>query len=396
MIDWVTLESWKQDWLEIHERAIVDRRVFLTGRKKGDRARLADALEKVQEGRVQHIKDFAFGFADELDTDSSVTTATQLVHLLQIAEQHKTADALHIHTWFDALSVFDSAVGVAKIEKEEPRAQIGDSLRHLIHFLQTNLFESGLETVELFVYHDPNNEYTVGPEDIGFNRHLSHRAAAGLTRKKHRLHCRRMLDNGLVFLQDRVKNAFHAWLKIQTQVTKAAAGVDKLEDKDPFVIHDRCGLMLVVERLENLLHLSDCIEDLIGRSGGSITVRPVDNLQRDGPANLSNGSSSPDYKAKKLCFLWHGREYEIQFMTFHDYFTSKSSLKGSNHMRYKQEQALRWVFPLLWPERVYGIPWANPQYKGELERRLIARLAWRVNGAHPPQIPSQDAQIHVI
>ena len=371
MIQWETLRGWEVDWLTVSADAIRNRQAFLSHISRRGNNRLSRALLDVLVGRRHLVRDYAYEFGDELAIDSAVATATRLRHLLETAQQYTHTASVHPHTWFDAVATFDQAIGVAKIEQEASRASFDDSVRVLIEFLLPRVFEPELEFVEFYAYHDPVCEYTVGHDDLGINRHLSHRAE-GKTRKKHTLQCRRVKDNGLVFLDHRVKDAFSTWLKIQRKLMQ---GVD-----DPYVVHDRCGLIFVVEQSENVPTLARQIQKLLEQDGGTITEPLACNLQHDGAVDCTNKDSTSAYKIAKMCVVWRSRRFELQFSTFYNYFSSQTSLSLANHELYRLRQARRYFFPLLYPDAIYGVRWENPRIIHALETQLKGKLTSRFNG----------------
>jgi len=374
VIEWGMLEEWQGDWLTISAKAIRERQKWLETLNRGDLRRFTEAIREARSGRVGLVRDYAPHLLARLSMDSSVATATRGKHLLETAKEHEPREWPNLHTWFDAICVFDASAALALIEQQDPRTAIGDSLYALIGFLRERLFEPGFETTDFYVYRDPTCDFTVSERDIGIGRHLSQRAK-GRVRLKSTLNCRRVRGNGLVFLDERPKEAFSEWVKVLRQVA--------LKKPDPYRIRDRRGLMLVCESHANILALCDRLEVEINASGGCVTERPGGNHETNAPVDPTNHSSSSAYKVVKLCVRWRGREFEIQFITFYDYFNSQLSTSPANHQLYKLRQALEFAFPLLFPSSVYGVKW-NSTLIGQFEARLKSALVKRVNGARKP------------
>ncbi len=380
MIDWPTLQQWEGDWLEVSRQAIRRRRDFLRRMLHRDKWLLTLSIEKVRTGRRELVSEFAYGFKDQLDPDSSVATTYDLDRLLVLAQMREPGRDPEPHRWFDALSIFDQTVAVAMLEREDPTEAVGRDLDALITFLGRRVFAGGLVAEEFFVYHDPQHDYTVGSEDVGVGRHLSHRAE-GRTRRLNRLTCRRTRDGKLVFLSHRDKSAYNVWLKIQRQALQ-----QKLVD--PYAIHDRCGLMFVVEREEDIAALARHIERQIVRDGGHVVESLDGNHGKDGVVvDLKNDVSSSSYKVAKMIVVWRGRKFELQFTTFADHFNARDSLTDANHALYKLRQARKYAFPQLWPEQVYGIKWDSGHVGKQMNAWMTSRLGWRVNGHHSIETP---------
>lgn len=375
MIDWGDLERWEGDWLQITTRALEERRTFLEGVLCDERALLTQAIQWVRYGHERQVLNWAFGLADQLDPESSVATTPHLERLLRLAAKVTLdEDVPPLHRWFDALSTFDQAVALAKIEREDPLEGIGRDMDRLIDFLGDRLFTGEFETAEFYAYHDPERDFTVAEGDVGINRHLSHRAQ-GRTRRKARLTCRRVRENGLVYLHHRIKNSFRTYLKIHRQRLMGRT--------HPTIVRDRCGLMFVLETMEDVAVFAERVRALLVDDGAEVT-EPLDlNLHADRPSDAENGQSSKAYKVAKMCLRWRGREVELQFCTFANHFSSRSALSDENHELYKLRQAIEYVFPWLWPQEVYGINWSGGHVRTQMRGWKVAQLGWRVNGDAP-------------
>ncbi|MBI5369620.1 hypothetical protein HZA85_00280 [Candidatus Uhrbacteria bacterium] len=373
MISWNELQFRQDDWLRVHSDTIYWRRSLLNEVTSRDRELFVYALERVRAGQRALIQNYAPGLGDRLERDSSVATTPHMDRLLQLALKHQPRVKPDPQRWFDAISLFDQALALTQIEKADPVELVGRGIEALIDLLSDRLFVGGFEPTDFFVYHDPEHEYLVGPNDVGIGKHLSHRAI-GKIRRKTRLMCRRVRDNGLVFLHHRIKDPFGVWLKMQRRVHN---GLD-----DPFVVPDRCGLMFVVEGRDDVSQLAKRITDLLIEKNAVMTEPLAANFSTSGSVDPDNGHSSSQYKVAKMRLRWRGREYELQFIAFHDYFNAARSLTGANHALYKLRQALDIHFPHLWPVEIYEIDWGNPHVRHLVSSRKIAQLGWRVEGEH--------------
>ncbi len=372
MIDLKILKGWEQDWLQLSSTAIDRRRTLWQRMLYRDRDECTRAIRLVRTGRRELVHEFAYGYADQLSPDSSVATTPHLDRLLALANKPRRAP--EPHRWFDALCHFDLTLAVAQIEQRDPEEAVGRDLDELIDFLGGHLFAGTFTQTDFYVYHDPANEFLVGPDDVGIGRHLSHRAE-GRTRRKRTLACRKTRDGKLVFLDHRIKDAFNVWLKTHRQILEK-----KVED--PYAIHDRCGLTFVVEQQEDLFTLAQKMMDLLLSDGAIITEPLQSNFHMDAAADRLNGDSSAIYKVGKMNVQWRGREFELQFIPFHSYFNAKRSLSEANHALYKLRRCLRIYMPWLWPDDIYGVNWQSPHVITETRGWMTSKLGWHINNDH--------------
>lgn len=374
MIDLEILKGWEEDWLQITSGAVTRRRALWKRMLYRDRDECTKAIRLVRTGRKELVREFAYGFGDQLAPDSSVATTPHLDRLLALANKPRRAP--EPHRWFDALCHFDLTLAVAQVEQNDPEEAVGRDLDELIDFLGEGLFTGTFSQTDFYVYHDPTNEFLVGPEDVGIGRHLSHRAE-GRTRRKRTLACRRTRKGKLVFLDHRIKDAFNVWMKIHRQVLEK-----KVED--PFSVHDRAGLTFVVEGLEDLFKLATEMSQLLVYDGAVITEPLESNFDMDQAADTLNGDSSKAYKVAKMNVCWHGREFELQFIPFYSWFNAKRSLSEVNHALYKWRRCLRIYMPWLWPNQIYGVNWQHSHVINETRGWMTSRLGWHVHGEHEP------------
>lgn len=372
MIDWHELRSREEDWLRVSSDAVRWRRELLRWSTNYDRQLFSQALERVRTARELLIERYvAPVFRDQLDSDSAVASTPSPERLLTLALHHEIGHKPGPHRWFDAISVFDQAFAVAQIEKRDPLERIGMAIESLIDFLSGRLFMEGFESTDFYVYYDPSQDFITSSEDVGIGRHLSHRAE-GRTRRKHTLMCRRALDNGLVFLRDRIKDPFGVWLKMRRQVDE-----DQLEN--PWSVLDRCGLMFVVERREEVPALAKRITTLLEEDNAVVTSPLRANYHTESTISPINGASSSAYKVAKMRLRWKGYEFELQFITFFDYFNAKYSLTDANHAFYKGRQLRRFSFPLIWPSEIYMVEWESAYVRTHLLSWKRDQLGWPIH-----------------
>lgn len=372
MIDWQTLQEWQADWLSVDESAIRKRQGFLLDALSREQTHMTRAIKTLRDGRKRLVLEYADIFTDQLELDSSVSTTSNPHRLLALAEKPWADTKPNPQRWFEAISRFDQAVAVAKIEMEDSYETLDRDINRLMDFLWDELFEPVFEKIEVYCYHDPKIEYAVRAEDVGIGHHLSR---PGLQRRKSNLTCRKTRKGELAFFRHRIKDSFDTWLKTQRQIHDP-------EKKDLYVVHDRCGLTFIVPTLVDLHNIALSIVELLLENGG-IEIEPLDiNDGKTQSVDVKNHQSSPKYKAAKTLIEWRGRVFEFQFLTFHDYFTSKQSLNDSNHDLYRLRQTMNFFLPLLWPKEIYDVDWVNPRVRSSLRKWKMNQLGWRVNVDH--------------
>lgn len=375
MVDWQTLSEWRKDWFSLDAKVIEKRLAYLHRASSLERFHLTQAVTIIRYGRERLLDHYAYVYADQLAPDSSVGSTPHLDRLLELAVKNGENNQPDPQRWFEALSLFDQAIAVSRIESEDPYEKIGRDLDTLIDFLRDRFFVGGFEKIDVYSYHDPNDGYTVHTGDVSIDRPLTR---PGLTRRKSRMTCRRLANDRIAYMHHRIKDPFQTWLKMYRQQLER-------REKNPFFINDRCGLMFVVPSVDELQDIALCLLELLIVNGAT-EIEPLEmNHQTDHRADIQNHHSSARYKAAKMLVDWEGRRFEFQFVTFPDYFTSARSLLDSNHELYKLRQAMNYFLPLIWPECVYEMDWNNPQIRHTLRSWKEAQLGWRVNGDHKPQ-----------
>ncbi len=368
MIEWQTLYSWQRDWSAPSQQAVVRRREFYDRRSSNVKGQLVNGINHVREGHARLGRDYCFGYIDQLAPDSSVASTPRMRRLLEIADQRLSSKYLGDQVWFEAISMFDQALSVALIEQNEPMEHVGLTMERLIKLLSEEFFVGGFDKIDFYAHHDPEDAYVVPPGNVGFNRPLNR---PGTCRRKMRLNCRRIRDDGIAFLHHRLKDPFRTWLKIQRQLKEG-----KVED--PYDVSDRCGLTLVVPAVQTVLEIGEEVLDLLVKHGGVITEAFTHNYDVDTPNDEKNGDSSAQYKCAKGAVFWNGLEIEFQFVTFADHFSGLRALNDINHELYKLKQAMNCWLPLLWPASLYDVDWSNPRVRGTLRAWKISQLGWAV------------------
>ncbi len=370
MITWKELAEWQEDWLDMNPNAISKRRRFLLDASSREQIEFALAVRTITHGRRRLISGCADLFFDQIELDSSIATTINPNRMLMIAQKAIRGKSIDLQRWFEAISRFDQSVAVAKIEIGDSQEELDRDMNRLLDFLNEGFFEDEYEKVGIFCYHDPENGFAVKVEDVGIGHHLSR---PGLMRRKSNLTCRQTRQSELAYIRHRTKDPFDTWLKMQRQIHNS--GID-----NPYGVHDRCGLKLVVSSDKDLYIVALRLMMLLIEDGGD-EIEPLEcNYGINKSADDQNKQSSSAYKLAKASVRWRGRVFELQFLTFHDYFTSKRSLLESNHDLYRTRQALDYFLPLLWPKDVYGIDWSNPGIRSSLYKWKKSQLGWRVNG----------------
>jgi len=370
MYSWQELQRLHSDWVKIHKGAIDKRRALLDSASFMDRWLFINAIQTVRTGRMRLVTNCAYGFADQLYLDASVAATPHLDRLLDLALKPGPDGQPDPQRWFEGISLFDQAIAITKIEKEEPLERIGRVLDMFVDLLEREIFTGEFNKIDFYAYHDPEQEFVVARENVGIGKHLTR---PGLQRRKSRLACRQVQKGSIAYMHHRIKDPFLTWLKMQRQCKLA-------RKEDVFSINDRCGLTKVVPTQQDVLALWGSIRRLVVVSGGTITQELRANYNIGEPLDEENGSSSSKYRFAQACFVWQGVEIELQFMTFHDYFTSLRSLSEANHELYKIRQAYNHTFPLIWPVQIYEVNWSNPYVRHQMSAWKQAQLGWRVNG----------------
>lgn len=375
LIDLPTLQTWQKDWIfpedaQVQQVALQKRRDLLEHSGYERKAAFSRAIQHVRQGRAALIEKYAFPYTDQLGLDSSVGSTPHLQRLLSLAIEKGANERPDPQRWFESLSLFDQAVSVALIEQADPSELVGQHLEQFIDLLK-ELFAPGFVVKDLYIYHDPKSHFEVHRGNVGIGHHLSR---PGLIRTKVSLKCRHLWQssNDFTFIAERIKDPYSAWLKIQRQLNVSTK-------KRPYVVEDRSGLLLVAQK-EDVLDIAELISMLIVERGGMIVEDLEANFDQDQPNDKANTASSKNYKVAKMLIRWKGRLVELQFVTLHDYFSSKVALSEVNHDLYKLRQYLRTIFPLLFPKDLYGVDWEMPHIRHQLFLCKTSHLSWRVDG----------------
>ena len=373
MLSWSELSEWQNDWQCVDMQAIEKRRVFVERMLSSEREAFVRAVDKLRTGRTNLVRGYADIFADQMKLDSSVARTTNPDRLLRIALKPGEDDLPDPESWFEAVSRFDQALGVMMVNAEAGEELLDLHMSDLIDFLELRFFKKGLVRHEILAYHDPAREYIVRESDIGIDRTLNR---PGLTRRKSKLACRRLLDDTVVFMDDRVKDPFDRWLKLERQ--RRDPNVE-----DPTSIFDSCGFLLLLKDKPTLFRVAHHMRDLLVADGAKVIEDFEWNLDaEDQVVDRTNSFTSPKHRFGKMVIEWGGQVFEFQFQTYHDYYTSLRSLTDANHELYKLKQLLKFALQFLWPVEIYKINWKSPQVHHALRTWKEAQLGLRVNGEH--------------
>lgn len=369
MIEWQQLDDWQKDWLRVDVSALKKRRDFLRRAPSRDRTLFTQSLQVVRQGRRELLKDYADVFSNQVGLDSAIASTPHLDRLLELAEKHREGGAPDPRRWFEGLSLFDQAMAIARIEFKDPLESVGRDLESLLDYLWETFFHDEYERIRVHAYHRPNEQFIVTEEDVSIGDSL---IRPGKIHCVYPLDCRQIKGGGLAFMDERTKGAFSMWLKIGRKMFEG-------EVTETYTVNDRCGLIFVVPSIADLESFAFLLLETLLRDGAE-ELEKLAMTSSDAPVDPKNTRSSSLYRVAKMLVMWHEREFEFQFITFHDYFTSKRSLTDANHELYKLKQACDFALPFLWPKEIYGIDWSQTRLREELRAWKVDQLGWHVNG----------------
>lgn len=362
----------RQDWTGVlDEEAVRRRQEVLRSHDQDYRHLLSNMLEKVRDERVRLINLYAHSLVDKLGIESSVGTTLNPARLLELALT-EGEDLIHKRVRFEAVSFFDLARMLAWIERRpaESRFVVGEDMGNVIALLKEGLFQEKTKQIEVWTYHDPEDNYRV--REIGIDHRLHH--DSDLVRE-HPMVCRMLQDGRLVCFDHRPKGLFETALKMIKQQASSIRRWDQ--------VRDRRGFKLIVPDVQQGKALIDDLQVLFRKAGGTF-CRGHSNMTGNGKRmDKHNKQSSKFFRAAKCEVIWHDRVYEILVVTFQDYFSSQFALDGENHELYRLKQMLDVYFPLLWPADIYGIDWSDERrVRRPLMSQMKAKLGWRVKPRH--------------
>lgn len=369
MIQWQQLDDWQKDWLRVDVSALKKRRDFLRRAPSRDQTLFTQSLQVVRQGRRELLKDYAGVFSNQVGLDSAIASTPHLDRLLELAEKHREGGAPDPRRWFEALSLFDQAMAIARIEYKDPLESVGRDLESLLDYLWETFFHDEYERIRVHAYHRPNERFIVTDTDVSIGEPLTR---PGQIHCVYPLDCRQIKGGGLAFMDERIKGAFSMWLKIGRKMSEG-------EVTETYTVNDRCGLMFVVPTMADLESFALLLLETLLRDGAE-ELEKLAMTSSSTPVDPTNPRSSTLYRVAKMLVMWHEREFEFQFITFHDYFTSKRSLTDANHELYKLKQACDFSLPFLWPKQIYGIDWSQTRLHEELRAWKEDQLGWHVNG----------------
>jgi len=370
MIEWIL------DWESVRDEAnfselLKERRERLGGCTSQERWMLNLQLGEVRSGREYLAREFALPLSDELEAISEVACAC-LDDLLGLADfGNEKGDPVRRRMIFEIVSLFDLALALKRLEETDPFERVQKDLLAFIRFLSRKVF-FGSEDIVVSTDHDPSDHYHV--------RHVyTNRAPAegfgNLVRRVHPLTCRLTRDGRRVLFHHRPKSNFRTLLKMAKQVQTRKDG------RDPFKVHDRRGLKLVVAGYEDAIVLQGFITEAIREDGGSIKSLES-NLHGEKRLDVDNPHSDPRFRAMKLEVVWEKATFEVVIMVYPDYFSSELATDGTNHRLYRLAQFLGVYGPFLFPPFIYtSVDWGSTSLRSLLEKFQVSQLGWR-NGYH--------------
>jgi len=368
MIEWTTLRTWQSDWDKPSQEAIDKRLTYFDRAPSLLRVQFVTMIHSVRTGHDRLVNNYACGLTDQLEHDSSVASTPHLDRLLEIAQRRFRSPYVDDQVWYEAISMFDQAVALSRIEHDTPMERVGMTMARLVDLMGEELFDPGYECVDFYTYHDPERDYMVARSHVGINRELN---LPSLRRRMFQQKCRKIKGGGIAILHHRLKKPFGTWLKTQRQLQEGLV-------KNPFEVADRCGLMLVLPTIEEVLAFANNSLSFLCERGAVITEPLSHNFDLETALDSKNPESSKDYKLAKARIFWNEQEVELQFLTFADYFSSQKALSDVNHELYKLNQAIRYFFPLIWPTSRFNVDWQNPKVRRILRAWKVAQLGWAI------------------
>ena len=171
---------------------------------------------------------------------------------------------------------------------------------------------------------------------------------------------------------------------------------------NPFHVTDRAAMLLVGPDVQTVRDIIIMVQDIVEDAGGKIltplesnllfdyteevdidSIDADDETDEEFSADLDNPDSSKDFKVAKFDFEYHGRRFEIQFMTFADYYSGLLATNDVGHPIYKLSQAYKYHLPFRFPFAIYRINWAGEEERKMLRSWKQRQLGWCVKH-NPP------------
>lgn len=354
--------EWTKDWTTADRpAAFAERRAYL-GRLSNVRLALLDEwVRAMRTDRWELAKELVAPIVRELETVALTDMKSNPFALLEFGDVR--GDSIFAaKRRFEALCLFDLAIGVDLLEQEDPASVVENDGAQMMSLLEQELFRTDeLRVVTVWSYHDPEDAYRVHEGRVGFDERLD---AGSPYERRNPEPCRVLKDGTSVRVSQRPKGRFETLLKIHRKG----------------VVKDRCGVKFIVPSVSDAKKLLASIRRLL-KSHGAIVRSDGDTLVPTAiAADPGNAASSPRYRVAKLMARLHGRWHELQVQTFAGYVSAQYALDGENHELYRLGQGLDHQLPLLYPGEIYleERSWKNPDLRKMLRDRYVQKLDWRV------------------
>jgi len=138
-------------------------------------------------------------------------------------------------------------------------------------------------------------------------------------------------------------------------------------------IGDTIAMAFIVDDEQSLDKIVSEVRRIVVPCPGSVCDQNSNLGWREGRSlDASNPISSAKFRAMKYNALVADRVVEVQFVLTRNYIESKCRRDDAHHGCYKAKQYFLHVFPILFPEKLRGIPW-------------LARGAQDKRGTFPPK-----------
>lgn len=144
-------------------------------------------------------------------------------------------------------------------------------------------------------------------------------------------------------------------------------------------IGDAVAMRFMV-RAEHLDEFVRFIRDVIVPCPGQVCDQGSSIGFRIGHTRLDRGNSqsSKSYEAMKYVARICGRAVEVQIVPVRAWINAQCMHDDVNHGCYKQRKYLEVVFPILFPEHLFGIPWGNQALRQQAVEHVLSH---RTNGS---------------
>ena len=367
--------EWCADWTAPYdEKAIDRRRAFF--RYAAPERKIFFARELVQLKReLDALKEkYAHAYLHDLELEAMVSSTDDVEDLYDLADDPGTTE-VHRHRRFGALMLGDVAMCIAGNELPDSYLVASKDQGKFVARITNDFFREDVRRVVVTRFHDPADHFRVkalavhDPEDPSFRVEGIPAELPGSFDPRHvhnePLACR-TLGGRLVGFHHRTKTPFDTYLKVLIRRQEG--------HPDPFDVQDRCGVKFLVPTEDERDALIRQLRDFIAVIGGDC---------RDDGRDPKNKRSSKHYRVVKEWIDWNDRQFEAQFMTFQDYYSSRFSTNEENHELYKSRACRDIFFPHFFPASLYGIRWAHPDVQTFLREQKIPQLNSRLDAPRP-------------